>query len=149
MKGDTRRGERAMSHVVVWDEDCSVCERVIRYLTPRTASGIVFLGAGVANTPEWSRLGLTREQVLESMWLVNEDTLEREAGYWAFKAIVLRSHSLQAWAILFRLPGSDFVGPWLYRQFARRRRHLGCAAETCVIPSLGQPPGEGSQHRDL
>jgi predicted DCC family thiol-disulfide oxidoreductase YuxK len=128
--------------VLVYDGDCAFCQRCIDIGTrvlpqPFRPEPFQFL--------DLDALGLTQEQVTESVWWV-QPSLPTRGGHRAFAAL-LRAQSPWWWRTLGWLidhPPVSFVAGWVYAWVARNRHRLPGGTAQCRVP---QPPTVGRHAR--
>ena len=121
--------------VVIWDGECNICRKTIEFVSPRCASGALFVPAQQFSDDELDLLGLTRESVSAAMALCDLRGVDDvRFGYDAFLGLARHPQTRGLWKLAFLLPGAAFVGRRVYERVASSRKHLGCRGQCSIVP---------------
>ena len=129
---------------VIYDGDCQFCTRTLRAIQWLDPRGIMQLYDSHASELVADRFPMLADADFDqAMFAVTaQGTVFR--GYFAFKEILRRLPLTWPLLLFLYMPGANTVGPRVYAWVARNRRRLGCATDTCDLPTprSGVPPAE-------
>jgi predicted DCC family thiol-disulfide oxidoreductase YuxK len=128
-------------YTVLYDGGCPLCRRTVRILRRLDWLGrLTFSDATNAELREQIAPGLTEAQVLVEMYVVDQATRARAAGYAGYLWLSRVVPVLWPFAILGPLPGIRHLGDAIYKVIAANRIRRGrCTDEVCAVASEAPP----------
>jgi predicted DCC family thiol-disulfide oxidoreductase YuxK len=127
-------------YTVLFDGGCPMCRRTVRVLRRLDwLRRVAFVDATDESVRARIAPGLTEAQVLVEMYVVDDATGARAAGYagylWLSRAVPV----LWPFAMLGPLPGIRHLGDAVYKVVAANRIRRGrCTDEVCAVPTAGR-----------
>lgn len=123
---------------IVFDGDCAFCTKSLRLLRRLDRDGAMHLHDSHDSSIATRFPMLASADFDQAMFAVTADG-QVFRGYFAFKALIRTLPAAWPLALLFMIPGANFIGPRVYAWVARNRRRMGCASDVCEMPSPPTP----------
>ncbi len=136
--------DRPEAEIVLFDGECVFCQNQVHRLNRWDwRKRLAFLSLHEPTVAE-KYPDLTREALLDQMWLVNDDGM-RLGGADAVRRLSLLLPMLMPLAPLMHIPGAMPLWRWAYGQDAKRRFQLAgrnCESGVCQVGPTNVPASD-------